>query len=83
MNIWRITGKIATEIAKAMNRGHKLDINIKCWQLPDLVSHKMVILLGYEGAKKDLVTVLKEYIFRNCNCKEKLVLEPIEGKKNE
>jgi len=84
MNIWKINGRIATEIAKAMNRGKKLGMDIKCWQLPDSVSHKMTILLGYKGDKKDLIMILKPYIFKNCSCtNEKLVLEPVEEKKNE
>jgi len=82
MKIYRITGKIATEITKAMNRGKKMDSRIKCWQLPDIVTRKMTLLIGYCDSYEELNELLKQYIFRHCNCpKEKLVLELVEEKK--
>ena len=46
--------------------------------MPDTVTHKMTLLIGYTGNEKDLINILKLYIFNNCNCsKEELVLEPV------
>lgn len=82
MKIWRIKGKVAKELAKAINRGKQFNDKIKCWQLPDIVTGKMVLLIGYGGPYQDLINSLDSYIFHNCNCgKEKLILEPIEEKK--